>query len=72
MVFLTDSDSEQLVGGFGFPSVPNVFLAINISPSTVVKPITQLNTVVNTGVAAGILQNVSLKFGNSPLNFAIA
>jgi len=72
MYFLSDLDSEKVTGGFAFPSSSNVFLAINVSPTTVVKPITQLNTVVNTGVAAGILQNVSLKFGNSPLNFAIA
>jgi hypothetical protein len=72
MVFLSDYDSELVNGGFGFPSGPNVFLAINVSPTTVVKPITQLNNVVNTGVLAGILQNVGLKFNNSPLNFATA
>ena len=72
MVFLSDCDSEQVSGGFTFPSASTVLLAINVSPTTVVKPITQLNTVVNTGVAAGILQNVSLRFGNSPLNFAVA
>jgi hypothetical protein len=72
MVFLSDCDSEQVIGGLAFPLTSNVLLAINVSPTTVVKPITQLNTVVNTGVAAGILQNVSLRFGNSPLNFAFA
>ena len=72
MHILTDFDSELISGGFAFPSASTLVLGINVSPITIVTPITQVNTVATTAVLAGILDNVNLNVSNSAFNFAAA
>jgi hypothetical protein len=70
MQLLSDSDSELISGGFTFPAFSQFALGINVSPVTVVTPVTQVNTVTTTGVLAGILDRVNLTVNNSAFNFA--
>jgi hypothetical protein len=70
MQILSDFDSEMISGGFVFPSMPRFGLGINVSPVTIVTPVTQVNTVTTTGVLAGILDRVNLTVNNSAFNFA--
>jgi hypothetical protein len=70
MHILSDFDAELISGGFAFPSAANIALGINVSPITIVTPITQVNTVATTAVLAGILDNVNLAVSNTAFNFA--
>ena len=70
MQILSDTDSELIAGGFAFPTFSQFALGINVSPVTVVTPVTQVNTVTTTGVLAGILDRVNLTVNNSAFNFA--
>jgi hypothetical protein len=72
MYTLSDFDSELISGGFAFPSAANIVLGINVSPVTLVSPITQVNTVATAAVLAGILDNVNLVVSNTAFNFAAA
>jgi hypothetical protein len=72
MHFLSDFDAELIGGGFVFPSPSTLLLSINVSPVTIVNPITQVNTVATTAVLAGILDNVNLAVSASAFNFAVA
>ena len=70
MHILSDFDAELISGGFAFPSASSLTLGINVSPITIVTPITQVNTVATTAVLAGILDNVNLALSNTAFNFA--
>jgi len=70
MYLLSDSDSEVISGGFSFPAFSQFALGVNVSPVTVVTPVTQVNTVATAGVLAGILDGVSLAVYNTAFNFA--
>ena len=67
---LSDFDAELISGGLAFPLAPTLLLGINVSPITIVTPITQVNTVATTAVLAGILDNVNLAVSASAFNFA--
>ena len=72
MQLLSDFDSELISGGLALPLAPTLLLGINVSPITIVTPITQVNTVATTAVLAGILDNVTLAVSASAFNFAAA
>lgn len=66
----SDFEAELIKGGIAFPSFANIALSINVSPTSFVAPITQVNTVATAAVLAGILDNVNLAVSNTAFNLA--